>query len=395
MDLLTINQLELEGKRVLLRADFNVPFFRIDRIPTEADISDDFRIRSAVPTIKLIIERGGIPIILAHLGRPKGKELSLSLVPVAGRLSRLLGQNVIFSEDCIGVRVKELCAELKKGDVVLLENIRFHEGEENNNTGFAKELASLGDVYINEAFGDVHRAHASIVGLPALLPHAAGPLMIREIEALSRLKDNPARPLVAVMGGAKISTKIDFLEKFLPWVDSLLLGGALASTLVKAQGYNIGKSFAEESMLERVNTFDFKSPKVHMPSDVIVAKEASPIAKTEVRKINEIRDDESIFDIGPETRKIFTKIIGESRTVFWNGPMGMHEIPSFAKGTETVAEAVALSEAFSVVGGGDTTVIIERLYLDHYIEFISTGGGAMLEFLCGQKLPGLLALAKK
>ena len=393
MDLPNINQLELDGKRVLLRVDFNVPFFKIDRIPTEADISDDFRIRAVVPTIKLIIEKGGIPIILAHLGRPKGKrDVALSLLPIGGRLSHLLGKDVIFTEDCVGERVERLCSDLKKGDVVLLENLRFHQGEESNNAGFAKELAVLGEVYINEAFGDAHRAHASIVGIPKLLPHAAGPLMTREIEAVGRLKDNPERPLVAVMGGSKISTKIDFLERFLPWVDHLLLGGALASTLIKAQGHNIGKSFTEESMLERVSKFDFKSPKVHIPVDFIVAKEASSDAKTEVRSLDGIQDDESIFDIGPETRKIFAEIIGQSKTVFWNGPMGMHEISIFARGTEMTAEAVALSEGFNVVGGGDTTVIIERLYLDHYIDFISTGGGAMLEFLCGESLPGIEAL---
>ncbi len=394
MKLRTLDEIDVSGKKVLFRADFNVPFAKKDHPATADDITDDFRIRATVPTIRAIIERGGIPVIIAHLGRPKGPDPLLSLRPVSERLSRLLEREVIFSADCIGESARGAIAKAKPGDVVFLENVRFYDAETRNDPEFAKTLASLGDVYVNEAFGDAHRAHASMVGVPKLLPHAAGPLMIKEVDALSRIRDNPTRPLVAVMGGAKISTKMKFLEKFLPWVDMLLLGGALASTLVKAKGIEVGTSFIEDAAVDRLLRFDFNSSKVHVPVDVVLADRPAADARIATRSVYDVGDRESIYDIGPETQALFGKIIRDAGTVFWNGPMGMHEVPVFSKGTESIAHSVALSRGFSVVGGGDTTGMLERLGLDKKIGFISTGGGAMLEFLCGEELPALAALAR-
>lgn len=393
MQLHTLDAFDARGKRVLVRVDFNVPFAAVAHIASEGDISNDFRIRAVIPTVKRLVEAGAIPILLAHRGRPQGKkDAALSLKPIHERLVKLMARPIIFVEDCIGERALAASRDAKPGDILLLENLRFYPGEDANDNAFARSLASLGELYVNEAFGDAHRAHASMIGLPSLMPHAAGPLMIRELAALGTIRDNPPRPLVAVMGGAKISTKIMFLEKFLPWVDGLLLGGALANTLLNAKGLGTGTSFIEPKMASRVAAFDHTSAKVHLPMDVVVAREARADAETFIRGATSVGPRESIFDIGSETQKEFRSIILDAKTVFWNGPMGFHELPIFAKGTEAVARAIADSQAFSVVGGGDTAVILERLALADKIEFISTGGGAMLEFLCGQELPGVTAL---
>ncbi len=392
---LSIDDLNLKDKRVLVRVDFNVP------LDENLNVTDDIRIVSSIPTIKKIISSGGKAILMSHLGRPKGKVNSkYSLKPAAKNLSDHLGKNVVLAPDCIGDEVKKIVNDMKPGDVILLENLRFHEEEEKNNPDFAKKLSELGDVYINDAFGSAHRAHASTEGVTKFIDKcAAGYLMQKELEYLGSAVSSPQKPYCAILGGAKISGKIDVINNLLDKVDSMLIGGGMAFTFFKAQGKEIGKSLLEEEKIAMAKEIldKVKNLKVKflLPVDVIVATEFNNDSPAEIVDINNITSDKMGLDIGPETIKLFKDEIMKSKTIVWNGPMGVFEMPNFAKGTFKIAEA--LSEATSkgvitIVGGGDSAAAIAKAGLENKVSHVSTGGGASLEFLEGKILPGVAAL---
>ncbi|KUO59065.1 phosphoglycerate kinase [bacterium BRH_c32] len=395
MKKLSIDNVDLKGKRVLVRVDFNVPF------DENLQITDDIRITSALPTIKKIIKEGGKTILMSHLGRPKGSpNPKYSLKPVAVRLRELLDCEVKFASDCIGDQVKAIVNSLKDGEVLLLENLRFHAEEEKNNPEFASQLAELGDVYINDAFGSAHRAHASTEGVTKNIKiNAAGYLMQKELDYLGSAVSNPERPFTAILGGSKISGKIDVIENLLPNVDYLLIGGGMAYTFYKAMGLEIGGSLLEaekidlaKEMLERFKT---SKAKVILPKDVVVTKEFNNDSPSHVVEIDSIPSDEQGLDIGPKTIEEFGVIIRKSKTVLWNGPMGVFEFDNFAKGTDAIAQALAdatADGAKTIIGGGDSAAAIKKAGLDDKVSHVSTGGGASLEFLEGKVLPGVAAL---
>ncbi|MDX9924869.1 MAG: phosphoglycerate kinase [Ignavibacteriaceae bacterium] len=395
MKKLSIDNVDLKGKRVLVRVDFNVPF------DENLKITDDIRITSALPTIKKIIKEGGKTILMSHLGRPKGSpNPKYSLKPVAVRLGELLDCEVKFASDCIGEQVKAIVNSLKDGEVLLLENLRFHSEEEKNNPEFAEQLAELGDVYINDAFGSAHRAHASTEGVTKYIKiNAAGYLMQKELDYLGSAVSNPERPFTAILGGSKISGKIDVIENLLPNVDYLLIGGGMAYTFYKAMGLEIGGSLLEtekidlaKEMLERFKT---SKAKVILPKDVVVTKEFNNDSPSHVVEIDSIPADEQGLDIGPKTIEEFGEIIRKSKTVLWNGPMGVFEFDNFAKGTDAIAQALAdatADGAKTIIGGGDSAAAIKKAGLDDKVSHVSTGGGASLEFLEGKVLPGVAAL---
>ena len=370
------------NKKVLVRCDFNVP------INKKGEISDDFRIKETIPTIKYLIKKGAKIILISHLGRPKGvKFKKYSLKPVALRLEKLLKQGVKFLNDCLGEKTERAIQEMKKGEVILLENLRFYKGEEGNDKKFAKELSKLGDIYINDAFGSCHRNHASITGLPKFLPSGPGLLLEKEIKNLSKLVRNPKKPLTVIIGGAKIETKIKLIEKFLKNCNWLLIGGALASAILKEKKQKITKLFKKQNLL-------FNSKKICLPIDVKISKRKNGKSFI-IKKLNEIEKDDYIFDIGLQTQKFFREKILKSRTIFWNGPLGLIEEEQFTKGTKNIAKAITLSNAYKVIGGGDLVAFLNKLKLTQKINHISTGGGAMLAFLCGEKLPGIEALEER
>ena len=392
---LSIDDLNLKDKRVLVRVDFNVP------LDENFNVTDDIRIVSSLPTIKKIISDGGKTILMSHLGRPKGKVNSkYSLKPAAEKIGELLGKKVILAPDCIGDYVKNIVNNMKPGDIVLLENLRFHEEEEKNEPAFAKQLAELGDVYINDAFGSAHRAHASTQGVTKYIDKcAAGYLMQKELEYLGSAVSSPKKPYCAILGGAKISGKIDVINNLLDKVDTMLIGGGMAFTFFKAQGKEIGKSLLEEEKLELAKELleKVKSTKVKflLPVDVVAANDFKNDSPSETVDINSITSDKMGLDIGPETVKLFKQEIIKSKTIIWNGPMGVFEMPNFAKGTFEIADA--LSEATSkgaitIVGGGDSAAAIAKAGLEDKVSHVSTGGGASLEFLEGKILPGVAAL---
>ncbi len=395
MKKLTIDKVELKGKRVLVRVDFNVPY------DENMNITDDLRIRAALPTIKKIISEGGKAILMSHLGRPKGSpNPKYSLKPVAIRLSELLGNEVKFAPDCIGAEVKAMADSLKEGEVLLLENLRFHAEEEKNDSEFAKQLASLGDVYINDAFGSAHRAHASTEGVTNYIDIcAAGYLMQKELDYLGDAIANPVRPFTAILGGSKISGKIDVIENLLPKVDNLLIGGGMAYTFYKAMGYEIGKSLLEEEKIElareMLEKFKTSRKNVLLPKDNVVVPEFNNDAPYEVVDSDKIPTDKMGLDIGPKTIEAFRKVILESKTIIWNGPLGVFEFDNFAKGTFAIAEALAETTskgAKTIIGGGDSAAAIKKANLEDKVSHVSTGGGASLEFLEGKVLPGVAAL---
>jgi phosphoglycerate kinase len=388
-----VDEINLKGMRVLLRVDFNVP------LGDKNQITDDTRIVSALQTINYIIQHGGKLIIASHLGRPKGKKDSkYSLAPVAERLSQLLNKKVELVPDCIGGEVQKKIEELKEGDLVLLENLRFYEEEEKNDKEFSKALASLCDVYINDAFGAAHRAHASVEGITHYVKEVgAGFLMIKEIECLEKVLVNPEKPYIAILGGAKISDKIGVIENLLDKVDTILIGGGMAYTFLKAQGFEVGRSIIEEDkikfaldLIERAKS----KTKLILPLDHVAAQQIREDAKREIVSNEEIPPDWVCLDIGPETIKRFSQEINPAKTIFWNGPMGVFEMKPFSQGSFSIAKEVANSKAFSVVGGGDTIAVINKAGVSHSISHISTGGGASLEFIEGKKLPGIEALRK-
>jgi 3-phosphoglycerate kinase len=389
---LFIEDLDVGGKRVLMRVDFNVP------LGGDGRVEDDSRIRAALPSIRYVVEHGGKLILMSHLGRPKGKVVrSMSLRPVAERLSELVGRPVLQLEDCVGEKATEAVAGMHPGDIVMLENLRFHPEEEKNDPSFSRELASLGDVYVNDAFGTAHRAHASTVGVTRYMSQAAaGYLMRDEIDYLGKLLARPERPFVAILGGAKISTKIGVIENLLAKADSILIGGAMSYTILKARGIPVGSSLVEEESLGVAASLDDKARRqgkeLLLPVDHLVARKVEAGSETALAGEEGIGDGWIGVDIGPATVSLYGARIDAARTVFWNGPMGVFEIDDFAKGTEEIAKRIARSKAVSVVGGGDSVAAINKFGLANRISHISTGGGASLEFLEGIELPGIAAL---
>jgi phosphoglycerate kinase len=385
-----VSDIDVKDKRVLVRVDFNVPI-------NNGVVADDTRIRAALPTIKYLIDHEAKIILCSHLGRPKGNPApEYSLKPVAKRLSELLGMEVAFSEDCIGPVAEDAAKKLEPGDILLLENTRFHAGEKKNDPEMAKELASLADIFVMDAFGSAHRAHASTVGVAEYLPAVAGFLMEKEIKYLGRAIANPEKPFVAILGGAKISDKIGVISNLLEKADSILIGGGMANTFFKAQGYPLGDSLVEEDALETAREILSKSgAKLRLPIDVVIADAFDNGANAKVISVGPISDNWRILDIGPETVASYREVILQAGTVVWNGPMGVFEFDNFAKGTFGVAKAVADSNAITVVGGGDSVAAINKAGLQDQITHISTGGGASLEMLEGKTLPGVAALQDK
>lgn len=388
---------ELQGKRVLVRVDFNVPMSK----ESEGEITDDKRIVESLPTIKKIISEGGRAILMSHMGRPKGeKNLKYSLRPVAEHLSMLLDKPVLFADDCTGESTEAIVNDLQDGDVLLLENLRFYNEEEKNNEEFAKKLASYGDVYINDAFGSTHRAHASTEGVTKFINRcAAGYLMEKELDYLSKAVSNPEHPYTAILGGSKISGKIDVIKNMLGKADRILIGGGMIFTFYKAMGYEIGKSLLEEDKVDLAKELIKEAGgKLVLPSDVVAADKFENDAAYSVVAANAIPADKIGMDIGPDTIEKFKAIIIASKTIIWNGPMGVFEMDNFAKGTFDVAKALAEATkkgAITVIGGGDSAAAVAKAGLEHEVSHVSTGGGASLEFLEGKTLPGVEALSNK
>ncbi|MBZ0183831.1 MAG: phosphoglycerate kinase [Melioribacteraceae bacterium] len=395
MNKLSIDNLDLKGKRVLVRVDFNVP------LDENQKITDDIRITSAIPTIKKIINDGGKAILMSHLGRPKGQvKAEFSLKPVAVRLAELLDMDVKFVDDCVGEQVKSVVSKLNDGDVLLLENLRFHKAETDNDEEFSKQLAELGDVYVNDAFGSAHRAHASTEGVTKFISQSAsGYLMQKELDYLGKAISDPVRPFTAILGGAKISGKIDVIENLLPKVDNLIIGGGMAYTFFKAMGYEIGTSLLEEEKIEMAKEILEKAKnskaKLFLPKDVKITAEFKDAPAEAVVAVNEIPADKMALDIGEMTIEEFKAIVVSSKTVVWNGPMGVFEFDNYAGGTNAIAEALVEATsngAVTVIGGGDSAAAIKKAGLDDKVSHVSTGGGASLEFLEGKILPGVEAL---
>lgn len=392
---MTVRDIDVTGKRVLVRVDFNVP---LDA--KTGEITDDTRIRASLPTINYLIEHKARIILMSHLGRPDGKVVEgLRLGRVAQRLSQILGQQVVTVKDCIGKEVEKTVADLKDGQILLLENLRFHKEEEEGNSDFAHSLARLGDIYVNDAFGTSHRAHASIAGIAKLLPAVAGLLLEKEITFLGHALENPVRPFAALIGGAKISDKVKMLERITLKVNYLLIGGGMAATFLKANNYEIGKSLFEKDrinvaadLLKRSSQDGFQ---LYLPVDVVVADAVEAGTKVTIVPVDKIPADKIIVDIGEKTIKQFNDIITTCKTVFWNGPMGIYEIATFASGTRAMAHSLAGIEATTIIGGGSTAEAVGEIGLSSKMTFVSTGGGASLNFVSGEKLPGVEALRDK
>ncbi|WP_137744349.1 phosphoglycerate kinase [Robertmurraya siralis] len=390
----SVKDIDLKGKRVFCRVDFNVPM-------KDGQITDETRIKAALPTIQYLVNAGAKVLLASHLGRPKGQVVEeLRLTPVAKRLSELLGKEVKKTDEAYGEAVQAEVAKLNEGDVLLLENVRFYPGEEKNDPELAKSFAELADVYVNDAFGAAHRAHASTEGIAHHLPAVSGLLMEKELDVLGKALSNPERPFTAIIGGAKVKDKIGVIDNLLEKVDNLIIGGGLAYTFVKAQGHEVGKSLLEADKIELAKEFmkkaEDKGVKFLMPVDVIVADDFSEDANTKVVPIEEIPADWEALDIGPKTSEHYAKVIEDSKLVIWNGPMGVFELNKFAGGTRAVAESLAeANDTYSVIGGGDSAAAVEKFHLADRMSHISTGGGASLEFMEGKELPGVVALNDK
>ncbi len=396
MNKLGVQDLDLAGKRVLIRVDFNVP------LDDARSITDDTRIRAALATLRLVLDAGGRPVIMSHLGRPGGKKREeFTLAPVAARLEDLLGQQVHFAGDCAGPEAAEVVGRARAGELVLLENLRFHPGETANDAAFARELALHGELYVNDAFGTAHRAHASTVGVTAHFDHcASGLLMGEELERLGGLLSHPRRPFVAILGGAKISGKIEVVENLIDTVDAILVGGGMAFTFFRAMGLEVGDSLVEESLLDTVSATlkraKLSRTEILLPEDVVIADRFAADASKKEVLVTDIESGWRGLDVGSRTVKRFTDLIESAGTVFWNGPMGVFEMDAFARGTRAIARSLARATdegTLSVVGGGDSVAAISQAGLAHKITHISTGGGASLEFMAGKELPGVTALS--
>lgn len=393
MAYMTVKDLNVDGKRVLVRVDFNVP------LDADRNITDDTRIRAALPTIQYLLDAGAAVILMSHLGRPKGVEDALRLDPVGKRLEELLGRPVTKVDDCVGPQVQAAARAMKAGDILLLDNLRFYKEETKNDPEFAQELASLADLYVNDAFGAAHRAHASTAGVADYLPAAAGLLLGKELDVLGKALDNPERPFLAILGGAKVADKIGVIQNLLTKVDALLIGGGMAYTFLKAQGHEIGKSLLDAERIglarELMADAEARGVKLLLPVDVVVADDFSNDANTKEVAIDQIPSDWEGLDIGPKTRQLFASEVAKAKTVLWNGPLGAFEMPTFSGGTRAVAEAMANSSATTIIGGGDSAAAAAQFGLADRMSHISTGGGASLEFIEGKELPGVAALAQK
>lgn len=390
----TVRDIDVKGKRVLVRVDFNVP------LDAERNITDDTRIRSALPTIEYLLERGARVILASHLGRPKGqRKEEFSLAPVAKRLEELLGKPVKKLDDCIGAEVEAEVLAMEDGDVILLENLRFYKEEEANDEAFARALASLADIYVNDAFGTAHRAHASTAGVAEFVDGVAGFLMEKEIEVMGKALSQPERPFVAILGGAKVKDKVGVISNLMEKVDSLIIGGGMAYTFLKAKGLEIGDSIVDDASLglagELMEKAKTKGIRFLLPVDVVIADKFAEDANTKVVDIDEIPPSWQALDIGPKTRDLFAREIADAKTVVWNGPMGVFEMKPFAEGTRRIARALAESEAVTIVGGGDSVAAVSEMGFGDKMTHVSTGGGASLEFLEGKVLPGVAALKDK
>lgn len=385
----TVRDIDVAGKRVLVRADLNVPL-------DKGVVTDDTRIQESLPTIEYLLEHGATVIICSHLGRPQGRDESLSLAPVAGRLGNLLNREVLFAEDCIGEPAEDAVRLLAVGGVLLLENLRFHPEEEANDADFARQLASLADVYVDDAFGSAHRAHASIEGVTHYLPAVAGLLMEKEVRYLSALVANPPKPFAAVVGGAKVSSKIAAIDNLLPRLDMLLLGGGMANTFLKATGVDVRSSFVEDEQVEVARRILAEAHErdvpVSLPQDVVASERFANDAHSVVVPVDKVPRGYMILDIGPQTVKAYAATLKSARAVVWNGPMGVFEMEKFAEGSFGVAKAIAALDATTVVGGGETAAVVAQLGLQKRFTHVSTGGGASLEMLEGRELPGVAAL---
>ncbi|KMY43148.1 phosphoglycerate kinase [Bacillus sp. FJAT-27916] len=389
----SIKDIDVKGKKVFCRVDFNVPM-------QNGTITDDTRIRAALPTIQYLMEQGAKVILASHMGRPKGEvKEELRLTPVAIKLSELLGKEVGKADEAYGDAVKAQIEKMNDGDVLLLENVRFYPGEEKNDPELAKEFASLADIFVNDAFGAAHRAHASTEGIAKHIPAVSGFLMQKELDVLGKAMSNPERPFTAIIGGAKVKDKIGVIENLLDKVDNLIIGGGLAYTFIKAKGYEIGTSLLEEDKIDLAKSFmqkaEEKGVKFYMPIDAVIAPEFGENVESKIVDIDAIPADWMSLDIGPKTVELYADVIKNSKLVIWNGPMGVFEFDKFANGTKGVAEALANSDAFSVVGGGDSAAAAEKFHLADKMSHISTGGGASLEFIEGKELPGVVALNDK
>lgn len=390
----TIEDIDVAGKKVIVRVDFNVP------LDANGNITDDKRIVGALPTIKYLVDKGAKTILVSHLGRPKdGFEDKYSMKPTAVRLGELLGKNVIMAKDVIGEDAKAKAAALQSGEVLMLENVRFHKEETKNNADFAKELASMAEIFVNDAFGTAHRAHASTAGLADYLPAVCGFLIKKEIEIMGKALANPARPFVAILGGAKVSDKIAVIENLIDKVDTLIVGGGMAYTFLKAKGYNIGTSICEEDKIELAKSLMEKAAakgvNLLLPTDNAIAKEFNNDSEKQIVASDSMLDGWMGMDIGPATIESYATAIKNAKTVIWNGPMGVFEFSNFAAGTKEVAKALAESGSISIVGGGDSAAAVEQLGFADKITHISTGGGASLEYLEGKVLPGIDVLMSK
>jgi len=392
----TLKNIDIQGKKVLVRCDFNVPMDK------EGNITDDIRIRAAMPTVEYILNKGGAVILMSHLGRPKGEpNPKYSLDPIAKRISELIGKEVKFANDdfVVGDSTKKLSAQLKQGEVLLLQNVRYRKEEEKNDETFSKELASLGEIYVNDAFGTAHRAHSSTAGVAAFLPSAMGYLIEKEVSFIGKALEAPERPFVAILGGAKVSDKIGVIENLIDKVDALIIGGGMAYTFFKAQGYEVGNSLLEDDKVSLaaslIKKAKEKNVELLLPIDTVVAKEFASDADHWTVNSSSIPEGTMGLDIGENSREIFAQKIKEAKTVIWNGPMGVFEMPAFAKGTKEVAKALANSGAITIIGGGDSAAAVEQLGFADKMTHISTGGGASLEFLEGKVLPGIDVLENK
>ena len=390
----TVKDIDLKGKKVFVRCDFNVP------MDENQNITDNTRIVAALPTIKYLLEQNCKLILASHLGRPKGEfKPEFSLAPVAKELSKLLGQEVIMAKDVIGEDACEKAANLKEGEILLLENVRFHKEETDNDPEFCKKLASMAEVYVNDAFGTAHRAHASTTGIASYLPAVSGFLIEKELKFLGNAVNNPERPFVAILGGAKVSDKIGVIDSLLEKVDTLMIGGGMAYTFFKAQGYEVGNSICEMDKLdlakEAMEKAKQKGVKLLLPVDTKVGKEFKPDTESKIVSYTEIPADWEGFDIGPETIKMFEEELRKAKTVVWNGPLGLFEFDQFAIGTNAIAKVLSEIDATTIIGGGDSAAAVKKAGLEDKMTHISTGGGASLEFLEGKKLPGIEALMDK
>ncbi|MFA5086815.1 MAG: phosphoglycerate kinase [Candidatus Paceibacterota bacterium] len=389
--MLNLKNIDFKGKQVLVRCDFNVP------LGENGEISDDFRIKKAIPTIDYLRERADAVILISHLGRPQGKELKFSLRPVAKRLSEMMNIEVKLLDDPIGPELKKKIDAMNNHEVILLENIRFYKEEKENNPEFAKQLASLGDVFVEDGFGVCHRAHASTYGVPQLLPAAPGFLLQEEMDVFDKVMSNPERPFIAIIGGVKISTKTRLIKKLLEKADNLLVGGKIANSILVVKGYCIKDKWTaeEDKLMDLIDTVDLTSPKLHLPVDGVMALSDLNEDYSRIGAVGTVRKEEDIFDIGPETVEKFKDIIKEAKTIIWNGPLGYYENDDFRRGTNEIMKAISESGAYSIIGGGDTADIVHQLKMDNQFDYISTGGGAMLDYISGEDMPGIKVLQKQ